>query len=59
MTKIATYAYVANYSDSTVTKINISTFTTVGSALAVGTNPSSIAIQSVSAPSGGAFFALA
>ncbi|MGP8179653.1 MAG: YncE family protein, partial [Acidimicrobiales bacterium] len=41
------YAYVANYG-GTVTKINLSTFLTVGSALTVGTGPYSIAI----APSG-------
>ena len=39
------YAYVANYSGSTVTEINLSTFLTVGSALAVGSNPDSIAID--------------
>jgi DNA-binding beta-propeller fold protein YncE len=38
------YAYVANQGGSTVTKINLSTFATVGSALAVGSNPFSIAI---------------
>ena len=43
---MSTYAYVVNYGDSTVTKINLSTFTTVGSALAVGANPRSIAIDS-------------
>ena len=41
----STYAYVANYTASTVTKINLSTFSAVGSALAVGTNPRSIAID--------------
>ena len=39
------YAYTANESASTVTKIDLSTFTTVGSALAVGSNPYSIAID--------------
>jgi YVTN family beta-propeller protein len=39
-----TYAYVAN-EGGTVTKINLSTFATVGSALAVGSNPHSIAID--------------
>ena len=39
------YAYTANYSSGTVTKINLSTFLTVGSALAVGSNPDSIAID--------------
>ena len=36
---------MANYGASTVTKINLSTFLTVGSALAVGSNPYSIAID--------------
>src|SRR5487761_2057368 len=40
-----TYAYVANYTASTVSKIDLSTFTAVGSALAVGTGPVSIAID--------------
>ena len=39
-----TYAYVADGGASTVSKIDLSTFTTVGSALAVGTNPVGIAI---------------
>ena len=38
------YAYTANEGGSTVTKINLSTFLTVGSALAVGAGPYSIAI---------------
>jgi DNA-binding beta-propeller fold protein YncE len=42
------YAYTANEGASTVTKINLSTFTTVGSALAVGSDPRSIAIDSTS-----------
>jgi hypothetical protein len=42
---MAAYAYVANEGDSTVTKINLSTFLTVGSALAVGSGPYSIAID--------------
>ena len=41
---MSTYAYVANSDDNTVSKINLSTFTAVGSALAVGTHPYSIAI---------------
>ena len=39
------YAYVANSDDNTVSKINLSTFTAVGSALAVGSHPYSIAID--------------
>jgi hypothetical protein len=39
------YAYTANYGASTVTKINLSTFATVGSALAVGSYPYSIAVD--------------
>ncbi len=39
------YAYVANNGDGTVTQINLSTFLTVGSALAVGSDPPSIAID--------------
>ena len=39
------YAYVANQGGSTVTKINLSTFLTVGSALAVGSGPYGIAID--------------
>ena len=39
------YAYVANFGGGTVTKINLSTFLTVGSALAVGSGPYSIAID--------------
>ena len=38
------YAYTANEGAGTVTKINLSTFLTVGSALTVGSNPYSIAI---------------
>ena len=40
-----TYAYVTNEGANTVSKIDLSTFTTVGSALAVGTNPLGIAID--------------
>ena len=40
-----TYAYVTNNGANTVSKIDLSTFTTVGSALAVGTNPYGIAID--------------
>ena len=40
-----TYAYVTNYGANTVSKIDLSTFTTVGSALAVGTGPFGIAID--------------
>jgi YVTN family beta-propeller protein len=36
---------VANYGGNSVTKINLSTFLTVGSALTVGSNPYSIAID--------------
>jgi YVTN family beta-propeller protein len=39
------YAYVANSGDNTVTKINLSTFLKVSSALAVGSYPCSIAID--------------
>ena len=39
------YAYTANYGGSTVTKIDLSTFLTVGSALTVGSSPYSIAID--------------
>ena len=42
------YAYTTNAGGSTVTKINLSTFTAVGSALAVGSAPYSIAIDSTS-----------
>ena len=42
---MSTYAYTANYGGSSVTKINLSTFLTVGSALTVGSNPYSIAID--------------
>ena len=42
---MSTYAYTANYGDNTVTKINLSTFATVGSALSVGSNPYSITID--------------
>ncbi len=42
---MAAYAYTANYTASTVTKINLSTFLTVGSALTVGTGPFDIAID--------------
>ena len=40
------YAYVANNGANTVTKINLSTFAIVGTALAVGAGPYSIAIDS-------------
>ena len=40
-----TYAYVANNGANTVSKIDLSTFTTVGSALAVGSSPFVIAID--------------
>ena len=42
---VGDYAYVANNGANSVTKINLSTFLTVGSALAVGSNPYSIAID--------------
>ena len=39
------YAYTANEGGNSVTKIDLSTFTAVGTALAVGSNPFSIAID--------------
>ena len=42
---MSTYAYVVNNGGPTVSKIDLSTFTTVGSALAVGTSPYGIAID--------------
>ena len=42
----STFAYVANNVGNSVTKINLSTFATVGSALAVGSSPIAIAIDS-------------
>ena len=43
------YAYVTNRSANTVTKIDLATFTTVGSALAVGTVPVTVVIDSAGA----------
>ena len=40
-----TYAYTANSGASTVSKIDLSTFLTVGSALGVGSGPYGIAID--------------
>ena len=53
------YAYTANEGGSTVTKINLSTFTAVGSALAVGAGlaPYSIACDRASV-NNGSFLAL-
>ena len=42
----STFAYVADNVGNTVTKINLSTFATVGTALAVGSSPIAIAIDS-------------
>ena len=42
---VGPYAYTANYGSNTVSKIDLSTFTTVGSALAVGAGPDAIAID--------------
>ena len=51
------YAYTTNAGGSTVTKINLSTFLTVGSALAVGSHPCSIACDRASV-NNGSFLAL-
>ena len=51
-----TYAYVTNNGANTVSKIDLSTFTTVGSALAVGTGPHGIAIAPGSAVNNSGFF---
>ena len=41
----STYAYTANHGANTVTKIDLSTFTTVGSDLTVGSAPVSVTVD--------------
>ena len=50
-----TYAYVANTGGGTVSKINLSTFTVVGTALAVGSVPQGITIAPASKSNAGFF----